>query len=72
MSLKWRMFHYIITNHSTRAKMFFLYTMNATRDTISYTTTWDISACEWLRAVVFQVNLKYLPVKITNLLRVVV
>ena len=27
---------------------------------------------DWLRAVVFQLNLKYLPVKITNLLRVVV
>ena len=26
----------------------------------------------WLRAVVFQLNLKYLPVKITKLLRVVV
>ena len=26
----------------------------------------------WLRAVVFQLNLKYLHVKITNLLRVVV
>ena len=28
--------------------------------------------CDWLRAVVFKVNLKYLRVKITNLLRVVV
>ena len=27
---------------------------------------------DWLRAVVFQLNLKYLHVKITNLLRVVV
>ena len=27
---------------------------------------------DWLRAVVFQLNLKYLRVKITNLLRVVV
>ena len=27
---------------------------------------------DWLRAVVFQLNLKYLQVKITNLLRVVV
>ena len=27
---------------------------------------------DWLRAVVFQLNLKYLNVKITNLLRVVV
>ena len=27
---------------------------------------------DWLRAVVFQLNLKYLLVKITNLLRVVV
>ena len=27
---------------------------------------------DWLRAVVFQLNLKYLMVKITNLLRVVV
>ena len=27
---------------------------------------------DWLRAVVFQLNLKYLYVKITNLLRVVV
>ena len=27
---------------------------------------------DWLRAVVFQINLKYLRVKITNLLRVVV
>ena len=27
---------------------------------------------DWLRAVVFQFNLKYLHVKITNLLRVVV
>ena len=27
---------------------------------------------EWLRAVVFQLNLKYLPMKITTLLRVVV
>ena len=27
---------------------------------------------DWLRAVVFQLNLKYLHVKITNLLRVVI
>ena len=27
---------------------------------------------EWLRAVVFQLNLEYLPVKITNLVLVVV
>ena len=27
---------------------------------------------DWLRAVVFQLNLKYLHVKITNLLRIVV
>ena len=27
---------------------------------------------DWFRAVVFQLNLKYLDVKITNLLRVVV
>ena len=27
---------------------------------------------DWLRAVIFQLNLKYLHVKITNLLRVVV
>ena len=27
---------------------------------------------DWLRAVVFQLNLKYLHVKITNVLRVVV
>ena len=27
---------------------------------------------DWLRAVVFQLNLKYLHVKVTNLLRVVV
>ena len=27
---------------------------------------------DWLRAVVFQINLKYLHVKITNLLQVVV
>ena len=27
---------------------------------------------DWLRAVVYQLNLKYLHVKITNLLRVVV
>ena len=27
---------------------------------------------DWLRVVVFQLNVKYLPVKITNLLRVVV
>ena len=28
--------------------------------------------CDWRRAVVFQLNLKYLHVKITDLLRVVV
>ena len=27
---------------------------------------------DWLRAVVFQLNLKYIHVKVTNLLRVVV
>ena len=27
---------------------------------------------DWVRAVVFQLNLKYLPVKITNLLLVIV
>ena len=34
-----------------------------------YTTTFQF---DWLRAVFFQLNLKYLHVKITNLLRVVV
>ena len=37
---------------------------------LPYTTTWKIF--DWLRAVVFQLNLKYLHVKITNLLWVVV
>ena len=66
------MFHYILIIPHVQKWFFYIITMNVTRDTISYTTTRDISACEWLRAVVFQVNLKYLPVKITNLLRVVV
>ena len=33
---------------------------------------YDYMRLDWLRAVVFQLNLKYLHVKITNLLRVVV
>ena len=37
-----------------------------------YTTTWEILQFDWLRAVVFQLNLNYLHVKTTNLLRVVV
>ena len=38
----------------------------------SYTTTRKISAIDWIRAVVFQLYLKYLHVKITNFLLVVV
>ena len=37
-----------------------------------YTTTWEFLQFDWLRAVVFQLNLKYLHVKITNLVWVVV
>ena len=37
-----------------------------------YYTTWELLQFDWLRAVAFQLNLKYLHVKITNLLRVVV
>ena len=42
-------------------------------DLMLYTTTDDkFLQFDWFRAVVFQLNLKYLHVKITNLLRVVV
>ena len=37
-----------------------------------YTTTEKFLQFDWLREVVFQLNLKYLHVKITSLLRVVV
>ena len=40
--------------------------------TTSYTTTWGFLQFDWLRAVVVQLNLKYLYVKITHLLQVVV
>ena len=39
---------------------------------IYYTTTWEFLQFDWLRAVVFQLNLEYLHVKITNLSLVVV
>ena len=39
----------------------------------NYTTTHEkFLQFDWLKAVVFQLYLKYLPVKITDLLRVVV
>ena len=38
----------------------------------SYTTTSKFLQVDWLRVVVFQLSLKYLHVKITNLLRVAV
>ena len=42
-------------------------------DLMPYTTTDDkFLQFDWFRAVVFQLNLKYLHVKITNLLQVVV
>ena len=39
---------------------------------IYYTTTWEFLQFDWLRAVVFQLNLEYLHVKITKPLRVAV
>ena len=42
-------------------------------DLMLYTTTDDkFLQFDWFRAVVFQLNLKYLHVKISNLLRVIV
>ena len=46
--------------------------MLVTLETYRVYTTEKFLQFDWLRAVVFQLNLKYLHVKITNLLRVVV
>ena len=49
-----------------------MYLLNIPFEVVSSLLLEKFLQFDWLRAVVFQLNLKYLHVKITNLLRLVV